>query len=191
MNEAVDFKIVEAPAKPISMNPKKFGMWLFIASVTMLFMALMSAYIVRRAEGNWVFYELPKIFGYSTIIVILSSVCLQLAYFYRVNVTRANNLIVATFLLGIVFLAMQSLGMYQLLKEGHHFTGGNVSESFFFIFPWLHGLHILGGLVYLIIVFITLRKGSFNKVQMEMCTTYWHFLGLLWLYLFVFLTLLR
>ncbi len=191
MNEAVDFKIVEAPAKPLSMNPKKFGMWLFIASVMMLFMALMSAYIVRRAEGNWILYELPGTFGYSTLVVVLSSVCLQLAYYFRANLSRATNLVVATFLLGLVFLGMQTMGLFQLVEAGHHFTGGNVSESFFYIFPWLHGLHIIGGLVYLLIVFNTLRKGVFNKVQMEMCITYWHFLGLLWLYLFVFLTLLR
>ncbi|MFN5004921.1 MAG: cytochrome oxidase subunit III, partial [Bacteroidota bacterium] len=81
MNEAVDFKIVEEPKKPIAMHPKKFGLWLFMASVFILFMAFTSAYIVRRAEGNWQIFELPALFTYSTIVILLSSVTMQWTYF--------------------------------------------------------------------------------------------------------------
>ena len=56
---STEFKLIEEPKKQLSMNPKKFAMWLFIATVLMLFAAFTSAYIVRRAEGNWVFFELP------------------------------------------------------------------------------------------------------------------------------------
>ncbi len=57
-----DFKIVEEPKKPISMHPKKFAMWIFIASVVMVFASLTSAYIVRQAEGNWLYFDLPGLF---------------------------------------------------------------------------------------------------------------------------------
>jgi len=63
MEKTVDFRLVEEPKKPLAMHPKKFGMWLFMASVMMLFMSLTSAYIVRHAEGNWVFFELPSLFS--------------------------------------------------------------------------------------------------------------------------------
>jgi cytochrome c oxidase subunit III len=194
MNEAVDFKIVEQPKKPIAMHPKKFGMWLFMASVLMLFASLTSGYIVRRAEGNWVLYDLPAIFLYSTIVVVLSSVTIQFAYFSakKNRRTRSRNLVLVTFLLGIIFLGTQLLGLMQLIAESHHFTGGNVSESFFYVFPVLHGAHIISALVFLLIVIANLIKRPLvDMVQMEICTTYWHFLGVLWVYLFVFLTLLR
>jgi cytochrome c oxidase subunit III len=194
MNEAIDFKIVEEPKKPIAMHPKKFGMWLFMASVMMLFISLTSAYIVRRADGNWVLYDLPRIFAYSTGVVVISSITMQYGFFLakRNKLAQARNLVVATFLLGLGFLATQYLGLMQLVAEGHYFTGGNVSESFFYVFPWLHGLHIVSALVFLLIVIWNLIKRPIaNIVQMEICTTYWHFLGVLWVYLFVFLTLLR
>ena len=75
-----EFKIIEEPQKPLSMHPKKFALWLFIASVVMLFASLTSAYIVREAEGNWVYFELPQLFYVTSGIVILSSITLQLAY---------------------------------------------------------------------------------------------------------------
>jgi cytochrome c oxidase subunit III len=194
MNKAVDFKIVEEPKKPMAMHPKKFGMWLFMASVMMLFMSLTSAYIVRRAEGNWVLYELPTIFTFSTVVVVISSVTMQLGFYFakRERVALSKNLVVITLLLGLAFLATQYMGLLQLVQEGHYFTGGNVSESFFYVFPWLHGLHIVSALIYLLIAIRGLiKRPAVDMVQLEMCTTYWHFLGVLWVYLFVFLTLLR
>jgi cytochrome c oxidase subunit III len=194
MNDTFDFRIVEEPKKPIAMHPKKFGMWLFMASVLMLFAALTSGYIVRRAEGNWVLYDLPAIFLYSTIVVVLSSVTMQFAYFSakKDRRTQARNLVLATFLLGIIFLVTQLLGLMQLVAEAHHFTGGNVSESYFYVFPGLHGAHIISALVFLLIVIGNLVKRPLvDMVQMEICTTYWHFLGVVWVYLFVFLSLLR
>jgi cytochrome c oxidase subunit 3 len=77
---STEFKLIEEPKKQLSMNPKKFAMWLFIASVMMLFAAFTSAYVVRRAEGNWVLFELPKLFYYTSAVVILSSITMQLAY---------------------------------------------------------------------------------------------------------------
>src|SRR6267142_5881067 len=81
MNEIVDLRIVEEPRKPLAMNPKKFGMWLFMASVMMLFMSLTSAYIVRQAEGNWVFFELPSLFYITSVIIVMSSITMQWAFF--------------------------------------------------------------------------------------------------------------
>ena len=76
-----EMKIVEEPKKPLAMHPKKFAMWLFMASVMMLFASLTSAYIVREAEGNWLYFELPALFYYTTAIIFVSSVTMQWAYF--------------------------------------------------------------------------------------------------------------
>ena len=77
---ATDLKIVEEAQKPLAMHPKKFAMWLFIATVVMLFAALTSAYIVRQAEGNWMIFELPKLFYVNTAVIIVSSFTMHWAY---------------------------------------------------------------------------------------------------------------
>jgi cytochrome c oxidase subunit 3 len=66
-----EMKIVEEPRKPISMHPKKFAMWLFLATVGMLFASWTSAYIVRQAEGNWLYFELPTLFYITTGIILV------------------------------------------------------------------------------------------------------------------------
>src|SRR5450432_737906 len=106
-----EFKIVEEPKKPISMHPKKFAMWLFLASVGMLFAAWTNAYIVRRAEGNWIYYELPTIFRINSAIIFFSSITMILAY----RSAKKNNLnflkvcLILTIVLGISFLIGQVL----------------------------------------------------------------------------------
>src|SRR5882757_430127 len=104
-----EMKIVEEPKKQISMHPKKFAMWLFMASVMMLFASLTSAYIVREAEGNWLYFELPSLFYYTTVIIVLSSVSLQWAYFAarKDNTRRLKLLVLITVVLGMAFLVGQ------------------------------------------------------------------------------------
>jgi cytochrome c oxidase subunit 3 len=195
MEKAVDLRLVEEPKKPLAMNAKKFGMWLFLASVMMLFMSITSAYIVRRAEGNWVYFELPLFFYYSAFIAVIGSVFIQVGYFAakRNAFGLLKTMIILSVVSGVLFLASQYLGFVQLVKEGHYFAG-NPAESFTYVIPWLHGLHIVSAVIFLLIMLSAVFKGkvhSGNMTKMEMCTTYWHFLGALWLYLFVFLLLYR
>jgi cytochrome c oxidase subunit 3 len=200
MSKTVDFnsenyRIVEEPKKPISMNPKKFGMWLFMASVLMLFISLTSAYIVRQAEGNWVFFDLPNLFLISSIVIAASSVTMQLGFWAakKDNLERVKIMVGLTTILGLAFLVIQYMGWKALVANSVYLVG-NPSGSFLYVITGLHAAHIISAVVYLLIVLnaaFRLRIHSKNMVQMEMCTTYWHFLGVLWLYLFVFLTLLR
>lgn len=192
MSEAVDFKIVEEPKRPLAMHPKKFGLWLFMASVFILFMAFTSAYIVRRAEGNWQIFELPALFTYSTIVILLSSVTMQWTYFAvkRNQLASAKNMIVLTSVAGVIFLALQWMGWGSLIESSIYLVG-NPSGSFLYIITGLHAAHIISAIVFLLVVLANALRNRFNLNQIEMCTTYWHFLGVLWLYLFVFLTLLR
>jgi cytochrome c oxidase subunit 3 len=190
-----EFKIVEEPKKTLAMNPKKFAMWLFIGSVVMLFASLTSAYIVRQAEGNWLYFELPGILTVSTVVILLSSVTMQLAYWSarKDNLQNVKALVVATTFLGVAFLVLQFLGWKDLVTNQIYLVG-NPSGSFLYVITGLHGLHIISAIVFLLIVLVSafrFRIHSKSLLQIEMCTTYWHFLGGLWLYLFVFLLLYR
>jgi len=195
MEKIVDLRLVEEPKKPLAMNPKKFGMWLFMASVMMLFMSLTSAYIVRQAEGNWVFFELPSLFYITSVIIVLSSVTMQAGYVWakRGNASMTKMMLLITSVFGIAFLVGQFFGWKQLVGNSIYLVG-NPSGSFLYILTGLHGLHIVSAIVFLLIMLNASFKGkvhSENMTKMEMCTTYWHFLGGLWLYLFVFLLLYR
>lgn len=195
MDKIVDLKIVEEPRKPLSMHPKKFAMWLFIASVLMVFMALTSAYIVRQAEGNWVYFELPGLFYSTSLVIVLSSVTMQLAFWAakRDNLERVKLMMAFTTILGVIFLVGQYYG-WKALVTNRIFLVGNPSGSFVYVITGLHAVHIISALVFLVIVLVAtfrFKVHSKNMAQIEMCATYWHFLGGLWLYLFVFLILYR
>ena len=183
-------KIIEEPRKPISMHPKKFAMWLFMTTVMMLFASLTSAYIVRQAEGNWLYFELPTLFYYTSVIVLISSFTMQWAYFEakKDNLARVRTLVLLTSILGVGFLVGQFLAWGELVRNSVYFVG-NPSGSFLYVLTGLHGLHVVSAVVFLLIVLnsaVRARINSKNMAQMEMCTTYWHFLGALWIYLFIF-----
>lgn len=188
-------KIVEEPKKPLAMHPKKFALWLFMGSVVMLFASWTSAYIVREAEGNWLYFELPSLFYYTTAIIIVSSLTLQVAYFAarKDDIDRVKTLVIVTSILGVIFLVGQVLAWAELVKNSVYFVG-NPSGSFLYVITGFHGLHIVSAVIFLLVVLISAMKRrihSGNMAQMEMCTTYWHFLGGLWIYLFIFLMINR
>jgi cytochrome c oxidase subunit 3 len=195
---ATDIKIVEEARKPLAMHPKKFAMWLFIASVMMLFGGWTSAYIVKRGEPGWSSFELPMQFWINSAIIILSSISMVFAQYSarRDNLERARLAIGITLILGLAFLGGQWMGWQRMIELNYYFTGmgSNTSSSFIYVLTGFHGLHIVGGLVYLVIIFVSLTREKINSkniAPIEMCSTYWHFLGVLWLYLFVFLLLNR
>jgi len=190
-----EFKIVEEPKRPLAMNPKKFAMWLFIGSVVMLFASLTSAYIVRQAEGNWLYFELPGILTISTGVILLSSVTMQWAFWAarKDNLQRVKVLVLITTMLGVAFLVLQFYG-WKALVANQVYLVGNPSGSFLYVITGLHGFHIISAIIFLLLVLVStfrFKVHSKNLLQIEMCTTYWHFLGGLWLYLFVFLLLYR
>ena len=196
MENTTDFKIVEEPKIPMAMHPKKFAMWLFLGSVGMLFAAWTSAYIVRRAEGNWFHFELPSVLWISSAIILVSSATMILAYraAKRDDLAAVRLNLWITIFLGVAFLVSQVMASVAMVEISAYFTGGNPSSSFIYVFGGFHGLHIISAIIYLVII---LRAAYQNKVHsknlapIEMCSTYWHFLGGLWLYLFVFLLLYR
>jgi cytochrome c oxidase subunit 3 len=192
---AGDMKIVEDAKRPLAMHPKKFAMWLFIVSVFMVFAALSSAYIVRQAGGNWLIFELPDIFWVTTGIILLSSGTMHWAYISakRDNLEMVKVATGITSVLGVAFLVGQFMGWADLVRNSVHLVG-NPSGSFVYVLSGLHGLHIVAGVIFLLIVLASTLKynvHSKSMTKMEMCATFWHFLDVLWLYLFVFLLLNR
>ena len=190
-----DFKIVEEPKRPLAVHPKKFAMWIFMAGVGMLFASLTSAYIVRQAEGNWLFFNLPDLLYWTSGVIIVSSVTMQMAYFAAKKdmLDRVKSLIVITMVLGTLFLAGQVFAWRELVAQSVYFVG-NPSGSFLYVLTGLHGLHIVSAIIYLILVLVAAYRFKIHSrslAMMEMCTTYWHFLGGLWIYLFIFLLLNR
>lgn len=190
-----DLHISEIPRKTLSMNPKKFILWLFMVTIVMLFAAFTSAYIVRQSEGNWVVFELPLMFYYSTGILLVSSITIHIAY---INAKRDNLSIVklatiSTFILGLLFVYTQFNGWKSLVEQGVYLVG-NPSGSFLYIITGLHGAHIIAGIIFLsILLFSTIKYKVHSKsmLLMEMSATFWHFLDILWVYLFIFLILNR
>lgn len=193
---AADIRIVEEASKPRSMNPKKFALWLFIVSVCMLFAGWTSAYLVKRGEPGWVLIELPAQFWLNTAVIILSSVTMIWAHrsARRDNLEHTKLALVITTVLGVGFLVGQVFAWGQMVDMKYFFSGNNAGSSFIYVLTFFHGLHIVSGVVVLLIALVAAfryKVHSKNMLRMELCSTYWHFLGLLWLYLFVFLLLYR
>jgi cytochrome c oxidase subunit 3 len=194
----IDKELAEEPKAVLSMNPKKFALWLFIISIIMIFASQTSAYLVRRAEGNWLEVDFPPIFTVSTIVIILSSFTMQWAYHSakRDELVKLKIAIIATTLLGFTFLVTQWLGWGQLVDMQVFFggRGSNPGGSFVYVLSGLHAAHLIGGLIFLLIVTVKTFQYKIHAKSLqtiELCNTYWHFMDILWVYLFVFLLINR
>jgi cytochrome c oxidase subunit 3 len=184
---------IEEPTPTLSMNPQKFAMWLFIISIVMIFASLTSAYMVRRADGGWLDFELPAVLWVSTGILLVSSFTMH----WSLVSARKNNLGVLktalsiTTVLGVAFLFTQVVSWNILVDNGVYFSDPSTpSGSFLYVLTGLHGFHLISGIVFLFIVLISslqYKIHSKNLTRIEICATYWHFLDALWVYLFVFL----
>jgi cytochrome c oxidase subunit 3 len=162
----------------------------------MLFAGFTSAYIVRRGEGNWEVFDLPSLFLVNTIIAVVSSLFMQLAYMAakKNNSTTLKIFLTTTTLLGLAFCLGQFYAYKELVANNVFFAFSNPSNSFVYVISGLHLAHVVGGLVFLMILFVQALMNKLGKnalLYLNMCTTYWHFIGALWIYLYLFLYLYR
>lgn len=174
-------------------HPHKFTMWVAMGSIIMMFAGLTSAYVVKRNQSNWLEFDLPAVFWISTIVILVSSLTMHLSLksFKAREMARYKILITVTAVLGVVFGLLQFVGFDSLHKNGIQFfgAGSNASASFLGIITGLHILHVLGGVIALLIVFIrafSVKNKVYTSVPLEIVGTYWHFVDILWIYLFVF-----
>lgn len=176
-------------------HPHKFTLWVGLGSIVMMFAGLTSAYVVKKSQSNWLEFPLPKVFWYSTFVIVASSVTIYLALqaFKARRMVRYKNLLTITVILGILFGALQWIGFQDLKLHGVQLfgIGSNPAASFLGIIVGLHVLHVLGGIIALLVLFFRsyrARIRSYNSVPIEIVGTYWHFVDILWIYLFIFLS---
>ena len=176
----------------------KLLLWLGIAGMVMLFSALISAYVVMEGRTSWMHYDLPAIFSISTAVILLSSISMNKA----LSATKANEsqkasvALLITLFLGLLFAVLQFVGWHDLYANNIVFAGqnSNPAGSFIYVFTGLHIAHLLGGIIALLVTLYKNSKrvySSENRLGVELCASYWHFLDGLWLYLFLFLVFVR
>ncbi len=173
-------------------NTSKQLLWVGMAGISMFFAGLTSAVIVRSAEHGWNSIDMPIWFWRSTIAIVLSSILLIIA---QNQVKKGNTptvYIVGALVLGLFFGYCQLMGWKQLTAEGMYFIGegSNPASSFLYVITFAHLLHVIGGLIALLVTSVKAVQSKYTKenyLGIELTSIYWHFLDLLWVYLFVFL----
>jgi cytochrome c oxidase subunit III len=171
-------------------HPHKFAMWIGIGSIIMMFAGLTSAYIVKRDQPAWTSFEFPRSFWYSTVVILISSLTMQMALktFRERKMQQYRILISGTAFLGLLFIGLQLLSFRQIWNSGVTFRGSGAGQ-FLYVIAGLHALHVLGGIIALLVTFVrafAAKRRSYNTVPLEVVATYWHFVDILWIYLFIF-----
>jgi cytochrome c oxidase subunit 3 len=175
-------------------HPYQFYLWAGLGSIVMMFAGLTSAYIVKKSQASWLEFELPNVFMLSTVVILISSFTIQMAVKKQKeqNENQYRGFLAVTAILGLVFIFLQIKGFASLEANSIALTGArsNSAASFLFVITGLHLLHVLGGVIAL--VWISLRVFSSknninNDLPVKLISNYWHFVDILWVYLFVFL----
>jgi len=177
---------------------QKAMLWIGILSMIMLFAGLTSAYIVRQAEGQWLYFELPTTFYISTAMIVLSSVTLLplVRFAKRDNHNGIMLSLGLTMILGLLFTYFQFQAWGEMVDLGIFFAGSqsNAAGSYLYVITGVHLAHLAGGLITLLFTLIKAslkRYDSANYTGLELTATYWHFLDILWIYLLMFLMYIR
>jgi cytochrome c oxidase subunit 3 len=167
-------------------DPSHFGLLAFLGTVSMLFIGFTSTYIVRESAADWQPLAAPRVLYWNTLVLLLSSVCLERSrrLLRSWDLGGARAWLGLTGLLGASFVVGQLLTWRALAREGL-FLATNIHSSFFYLLTGLHGVHLLGGLVWFLAVFHRSRTLGLTPGTdgLGLFATYWHFLAGLWLYL--------
>jgi cytochrome c oxidase subunit 3 len=183
-------QIKEKVAKPM--------LWLGMISMVMIFAALTSAYVVRMEKGDWLQFQLPQMFYISTAVIILSSVTMNwaVASAKKNDFKNVKLASIITLILGFAFIVFQFKAWGVLVDQKIVFAGkySNAAGSFLYALTGLHLAHLAGGIIALMVVSIKAlgkRYNSENMLGLRLCAIFWHFLDVLWIYLFLFLLFVR
>ena len=175
-------------------SPRRYytGIALGIVSVLMFFMALASAYLVRRGSADWVPVRVPMLMWFNTAVLLVSSGTLEMARkrLGLLDVVGFTRLWGLTTVLGVVFLIGQVVAWRQLVGEGIYLAS-NPASSFFYIFTGAHALHVIGGVgALLYVAWRNFERAQVTRVvAAEVASYYWHFMDALWLFLLALLYL--
>ena len=177
----------------------KMMLWLGIASLFMTFAGFTSAFIVSKSREDWITnFDLPEAFTYSLVVIIISSLTLFLARreLLKNNFRGTTIYLVITFLMGVAFAISQFIGFNQIIENGYHFTGptSTITTSFIFLIAFVHLIHVMAGLLVLMFIILGNLKRKYSKnniLGFELASIFWHFVDILWIYLFLFLVFFR
>jgi len=192
-------KYTEGTEEQKQTRAKKMMLWFGIISLSMSFAGLTSAYVVSKERADWLTdFEIPQAFFISLAVILLSSITIHLA---KNAVKKENNsvgmlLLVTTFLLGLAFVFLQFLGFSQIIENGYYFTGSesSITTSFIYLVVIMHLGHIIGGLISVLVVIYNHYKQKYKggkTLGIELAATFWHFIDILWIYLFLFFYFVR
>ena len=178
---------------------KKMMLWFGIISLIMSFAGWTSAFVVSSSRPDWLKdFVLPNAFIVSTVVIIISSLTFILAKrALKSGKHKATSLwLFATLILGVVFIFNQFSGFQQIIDLGYNFTGptSNVTMSYIYLIAIVHILHVVVGLICLLVVIYNHFKQKYTADKMlgvELAVTFWHFIDILWVYLFLFLYFVR
>ena len=166
-----------------------------MVSMTMMFAGLTSAFVVSKSRTDWLKdFQLPPAFYYSTLAIIACSVTFHLAKIAikKNNQRKTTIFLLTTLVLGILFVILQFVGFGQIVENGYYFTGSgsSITTTFLYVVTVVHLIHLAGGVISLLIIIYNHFKQKYNSSQtlgIELGAMYWHFLDILWVYLFLFL----
>ena len=177
---------------------EKMLVWLLTFSVIMVFAGLTSAYIIRKESKDWMTFRLPDVYFLSTAMLLLSSATM----IFTLNSVKKNKLnpakitMLLSLVLGIVFCVTQYQGFYGLHEQGIYSLGkgSNIAASFIFVLTLTHIAHLILAMFAMVWTFFKLNKGAYSAEDyhgLQLCATFWHFMDILWVYLFLFLYFIR
>jgi cytochrome c oxidase subunit 3 len=181
--------------KNFSPPPASTGIWVGLASITMTFAAFTSALIVRQGAAlDWRHISLPPVLYLNSLVIVASSFTLEIARRriavfmggLRDQTASPARWLYLTLFLGLLFVAGQTFAWVQLKSEGFGLAT-NVSYSFFYVLTVAHALHVLGGLGGLVRAIGKLNRSVLRRSTLDAASRYWHFMGVLWLYLLLLL----
>jgi cytochrome c oxidase subunit III len=177
-------------------SPEKYRitMWILLAAIIMMFVALSSAYIVLSGNDQWRPIRMPRMFFLSTGIILVSSLTMRttVSSLKGGDAGRYRTWLIVTSLLGLGFVASQLLGWRELAGQGVYLSS-NPHSSFFFLFTGVHGVHLIGGMLALLYLLArTLGRQTEvtetkRKTLAEVTSLYWHVMDGLWIWLFLLL----
>ena len=191
--------LTEGTIEEKNIRAKKMMLWFGILSLIMSFAGWTSAFIVSSKREDWLRdFQLPNAFIISTVVILISSITFILAKRALKNNNRQLTTIwlLVTLVLGVVFIVNQFTGFQQIIDLGYNFTGptSNVTMSYVYLIAMVHILHVVVGLICLLVVIYNHFKQKYNPSKMlgfELAATFWHFIDVLWIYLFFFLYFIR
>ena len=191
-----DHAVTEAGSMP-GVDNRKFGVWLFIASEVMFFMALIGMYLAYRGQPSWTEFHAAlniPITAVNTFILLTSSLMMVLAVSAAQQGNKRNLTLwlAATVVLGTIFVSIQAIEFSNLGLEGHTLSS-DIAGSVFFTLTGFHGLHVIIGVVWGLVALLRAARGGFtagNYLGVELFGLYWHFVDVVWIILFTIIYLI-